>query len=578
MKIYTVHKRGGILFKLFYKVAKVSPARFFLQYLFALMVSLCMVASTVLMRYTFDTAVGVASGEKALDGLLIGLGLMWVIKAVSDISDGISNYYGEDFYYVNIQTMMSEIHEKAALLPALAYEDTSKLEAIEKAVEGATSTRQLLNILMDIVFLYLPYLLAIGFYLYRLKASLVIILVLLFVPVVLGQWLKVRLHVNQEDALASHRRKKEYFASCVGSREWVKETRTHGAVDTFIKRFHEALHLFNTEKWALSKRLLRLDTFLGLFSFLGYAFSIGILIWSVFKGEISVGAFAAVFASLSQMHGLLNELFVFRLSACAREMGKIKKYRAFLSLEEVADLETVCENKELAVALKGVNFSYPGRERVLSNIHLDIKKGERLAIVGANGSGKSTLVRLLMGIYPPETGDWVSHFSGGHSAVFQNFNRYKMSVLENVKISDFDAQDQKGHLERVLKAVHMDEVIEKLPKGLHTMLAPEFGGVDLSGGQWQRLAIARGMYKSYDFIALDEPTSAIDALEEAKLYKHFLDLTQSKTSVIVTHRLGLVHSCDRIVVMDGGEIVALGTHEALMKSSALYQDMWAASL
>lgn len=578
MKICTRHKRGGILLKLFYKVAKVAPLHFFLQYIFALVVSLTMVASTVLMQYTFDTAVGVASGDKAFKGLLLGLGLMWLLKVISDISDGISNYYGEDFYYVNIQSMMSEIHEKAALLPALAYEETSKLEAIEKAVEGATSTRQLLNIFMDILFLYVPYFLAIGLYLYRLKPLLVWIVLILFLPVIFGQWLKVKLHADHEDALSSVRRKKDYYASCVGSREWVKETRTHGAVDHFLKRFEEALLSFNRQKWALSKRLLRLDTVLEVFSFSGYAFSIGLLIWCVFKGEISVGAFAAVFASLSQMHGLLNELFVFRLSSGAKEMGKIKKYRAFLNLEEGVPLEVPCQKEGVAIALEGVDFSYPNGERVLANIHLEIKKGERLAIVGANGSGKSTLVRLLMGIYPPERGIRTCKVPGGYSAVFQNFNRYKMSVLDNVQMSDFDAKDQKGHMDAVLKAVHMDEVVGKLPKGAHTMLAPEFGGVDLSGGQWQRLAIARGMYKSYDFIALDEPTSATSALEEAKLYKQFLEITQGKSSVIVTHRLGLVHSCDRIVVMEQGKIVALGTHEALMKSSALYQDMWAASL
>lgn len=220
----------------------------------------------------------------------------------------------------------------------------------------------------------------------------------------------------------------------------------------------------------------------------------------------------------------------------------------------------------------------------MDGINLTIREGETLAIVGENGSGKSTLTRLLMGLYLPTAGtieiDGIDMKTISPktlyrdvSAVFQRYQCYKMTVRDNTQISD---EESRKAAEGVLRQVDFPIASEKFTEGMETMLGKDFGGIDLSGGQWQRLAIARGLYRVHDLIVLDEPTAAIDPIEEAKIYRKFAEISKDKTAVIVTHRLGSVHMADRIIVMDEGKIVDMGVHEELMEKKGLYYEMYQA--
>jgi len=218
---------------------------------------------------------------------------------------------------------------------------------------------------------------------------------------------------------------------------------------------------------------------------------------------------------------------------------------------------------------------------------LSIADGETVAIVGENGAGKSTLVRLLTGVYRP-SGGWVK--VGGLdtlettpasvyrniSGVFQKYQRYKMILSENVAISDTGSGASAAEIETEIETALREAGAELDGVELNTMLSPEFDGIDLSGGQWQRLAIARGLYRKNDFIVLDEPTAAIDPIEETRVYSQFQKLAEGKCAVIVTHRLGSAKLAHRIIVMDAGEIVDMGTHEELLSRRGKYADMWSA--
>ena len=204
-----------------------------------------------------------------------------------------------------------------------------------------------------------------------------------------------------------------------------------------------------------------------------------------------------------------------------------------------------------------MSFSYPGTEHVvLDKVDLHFSAGKKHAIVGHNGAGKSTLVRLITGIYQPTGGSVTidgiptkdiqsSSLYGLMSGVFQKFQKYQMTLRENVMISNLDTEREDGTLLETLKKADVDIESQSYPHGLETMLSREFDGVDLSGGQWQRVSIARGINRDSKVIVLDEPTAAIDPIEETKIYKKFKEISDERTTVLVTHRLGSARIADR---------------------------------
>ena len=159
----------------------------------------------------------------------------------------------------------------------------------------------------------------------------------------------------------------------------------------------------------------------------------------------------------------------------------------------------------------------------------------------------------------------------GVSGVYQRYQRYQMSLKDNVQISDDNNNDE---IDKVLEKVDVDIQSPNFQDGIETMLSREFDGVDLSGGEWQRIAIARGLYRHHNFIVLDEPTASIDPIEESRIYQKFIEISKNKTAVIVTHRLGSTKIAHRVIVMDKGRVVDIGSHNELMKKQGLYAEMF----
>ena len=224
-------------------------------------------------------------------------------------------------------------------------------------------------------------------------------------------------------------------------------------------------------------------------------------------------------------------------------------------------------------------------KNAVDGVSITINPGETLALVGENGSGKTTLVKLLSGLYKPDEGEVI--IGGAHSVttsdaalfsktsgVLQNFGRYVLNLDENVRIGEIGSK-QVTTVAMVDADVDFDDD-RTFPQGIDTVLSREYDGVELSGGQWQRIGVARGLYRNHEFIVLDEPTSAIDPIEETRMYNKFASLTSGKIAILVTHRLGSVRIADKIAVMDAGKIVEIGTHETLLANKGKYATMWAA--
>lgn len=239
--------------------------------------------------------------------------------------------------------------------------------------------------------------------------------------------------------------------------------------------------------------------------------------------------------------------------------------------------EYICEDltkeNEYIVKLDKVYFQYPNNDNyALKNIDLKIKKNEIIAVVGGNGSGKSTLARLISTIYQPTSGEVLTVPKQRVSMICQNFQKYKMNLKDNIICSSYTTP---YCLKELIKIAENAGIGSKFLKShIEKMLSKEFGGTDLSGGQWQRIAIARGLYKENDLIILDEPTSSINPIDESRIFNQFRKISKNKTAIYITHRLGSVKIADRIIVLRDGEIVEEGSFFELIQYNGYFSDLY----
>jgi len=314
------------------------------------------------------------------------------------------------------------------------------------------------------------------------------------------------------------------------------------------------------------------------------------LIGLVINGNLSAAQFLLYFMAISGftlwISGILGGF-----AKLHRESLEISSIREFIEYPEPFRFENgepiMPDNaKGYKLELKDVNFRYHGAEAdTLKNINLTINAGEKLAIVGLNGAGKTTLVKMLCGLYDPREGevllngenikkfnrqDYYKHFS----TVFQDFSIVNTSIIENIAqcVSGWDMDKAKLAAEKAGLA----EKIEAMPKGYETALGKEIfeDGTNLSGGEMQRLMLARALYKDAPIIVLDEPTAALDPIAESEIYSQYHELTGGRTSIYISHRLASTRFCDRVIYVENGEIIEEGTHDALLKLGGRYAELF----
>lgn len=522
--------------------------------------------------------------------ILAGLS-MGISYIMCQILSGVHNFIINNTENIAAGYIEQKINEKAGKLDLIAFENVEYIDDIKRAKEGIRSGAQITYILANLVSLYLPYFIFVGAYLYSLKPILVLSLIFIFIPTYINQFIRMKIFTDLADKSAPIKREYEYYEKCIADREYFKETRILGAFHYFKELYICSLNLLNKEVWKAEKKSGLIELFMRLLTVLGYMGVLYLLFISLLNGDISPGAFAAVFSSLGFMLGIMEEIMYLRIGQISNGLGTIKNLIRFLDIPERAGSEDDIEGIP-DIILDNISFSYPRTSNTtLSNINLRIKSGETIAIVGENGSGKTTLVKLMMGLYVPTDG---KVFIGGKdvsklshnsiykniSAVFQKYQRYKMTLGENIEISslnkniDLDSTNRNKFLDEAVLKADLKLSKETTENGYDTMLAREFDGIDLSGGQWQKIAIARGFYKNHNMIVLDEPTAAIDPAMETNLYNKFAELAKGKTAIIVTHRLGSAKIGDRIVVMDNGTIAEIGGHEELLKANGKYAAMY----
>ena len=302
-----------------------------------------------------------------------------------------------------------------------------------------------------------------------------------------------------------------------------------------------------------------------------------------YQGNIAIGDVLMYAGAIQMLTGKMKDITV-AWNAVAFRLDFVDDFYKFINApamhyEGTLPVEKRSDNN-YEIEFRDVSFCYPGSERlVLDHVNLKCKVGEKIAMVGRNGAGKTTMVRLLCRLYEPTKGQillngidiWkydYREYTRIFAPVFQNFAILSLSIAENVA---FEKNADENKIWNALQRVGLKERMDRMPEGIHTLLNHDNGeGVDVSGGEAQKIAIARALYKDAPFVILDEPTAALDPMAEAEIYENFNDLVQDKTSIYISHRMSSCRFCDRIVVFQNGRITEEGTHEELLDKNGEY--------
>ncbi len=570
--------------RIYASIFKWAPASAVATVLQQLLGALVPAAVTVVSAGLFDHAAKAINGQADSSKLYLYAALYLIIYLINDVLEYIfSIAVNAGIYEKGTAYFRMALYEKVAKLPLLALEDPEVLnrkERADKAVQDE-SLSALFN--GTLVFLRAPLTaVALAAVLARYSVWLLPLSLLSVLPYLVARLIRGKEFFHVKRAQAPETRRLAYLWSLFHTRQTAKEMRVAGFDGYLTGKWAATRDKVNEELWAVGRKDAVSLLFCDLFRILGYGASIGLVLMLALRGQVTMGVFGASVTAFLSMQ-MTMKVFLQFLGRIPEQLGYAKDYYAFLNQKEEENGSAAYPGLQQDIRLEGVGFRYPGQTGyALNDLDLVIRKGEKIAVLGENGSGKTTLGKLLLGFYPPEEGE--VFFDGvpvGHydqtgfrrqaSAVAQQFAVYNLSLRENVALSDTGRLHADGDIMEALRQAGLEGV-----GGLDESMGREFGGRELSGGQWQKLAIGRGLFRPSSLILLDEPTAALDPLVETDILRSFIHAAQDKTAVIISHRVGLCKLVDRIVVMKGGRVAESGTHQELLAAGGEYARLYTA--
>lgn len=389
-----------------------------------------------------------------------------------------------------------------------------------------------------------------------------------------------------------HMRRANYLQSLLQSRENVEERALFGYVDSVNEKWlgkYEESRIINTK--VRLKYFIRMKGSSLITVFLSIAIT-GVLLAPLSQGIITVGMFMGLVIGTLNLIQMMSWQLSWTMSELARNREYLKDLTKFSELSETdGALELPVDKNSVVfenIEFRNVSFKYPGTDRyILKNFNLRLEKDLHYAFVGINGAGKTTVTKLLTGLYDNYEGEILlngrelrtysqAELKALFAVVYQDFAKYYIPLKDNIALGNvLNFNDQE--VQQVASIIGLDEEVKDLPMGYDTPLGKIIeGGVDLSGGQWQKVAIARALYNPAQIRILDEPTAALDPVAESNIYEMFGRISKGKSTIFITHRLGAAKLADQIIVIDDGQVKEQGTHDELLKLGGIYAEMFEA--
>jgi ATP-binding cassette, subfamily B, bacterial len=486
--------------------------------------------------------------------------------------------------YISIRVM-----NHAASLDLITYEDPVFYDRLERARVQATDRLVMIQQIGRLVQQTITTItLSVTIMLF--SPWLMLLLVAGVVPAFLGESHFAFLGYAKNFRQTPMKRQLDYLRILAGSKEGAKELKLFGLRDFLRGRFTRISDNIYEENIGLSRRKLIAGALLSTIGTMGYYSAYVFVIWRTIAGALSIGTLTMLAGAIQQASSNIEQIF--------STFAGIGDQALFLTdLLAFFEMKPTIQNKPNAlpaprpivkgIEFRNVSFSYPGNSRrVLDKINFQLHTNERLALIGENGQGKTTIVKLITRLYDPTEGqillDGVDlrdydlddlHREIG--VIFQDFMRYEMTARENIAVGRIGEIDNLELLKGAAQKSMADLTIGRLPGGYDQMLGRRFEqGVDLSGGEWQKVALARAYLRDAQLLILDEPTAALDARSEFEVFHRFAELTAGKMALFISHRFSTVRSADRILVLENGRIAEEGTHDQLARLGGRYAEMF----
>jgi ATP-binding cassette subfamily B protein len=483
--------------------------------------------------------------------------------------------------------------QHAARLDLDQFEDSAFYDKLERARRQTLSR----TVLMSQVLSQAQDVITMGFLAVGLTAFnpwLLLLLLVAVVPAFLGES-----HFNERSYSLVHgwtpeRRELDYLRQTGASDETAKEVKIFGLSGFLVDRFRTLSDDFYQKNKDLVIRRAGWGAFFAAVGAAGYYAAYVYIISETVRGRVSIGQLTFLAGSFARMRGLLEGILS-RFSAVAEGALYLQDFFDFFALRpRIVRQELTGERPvpfprpiKQGFTFENVGFKYRNTEKwALRNLNFQLQAGEKLALVGENGAGKTTLVKLLARLYDPTEGRILLD---GHDlreydpaelrqeigVIFQDFVRFQLPAGQNLAVGRIEEKDNRPRIEQAAQLSLADSVIRKLPGGYEQMIGRRFnGGVDLSGGEWQKIALGRAYMRDAQLLILDEPTAALDARAEYEVFQRFKELTQGKTAVLISHRFSTVRMADRILVIENGQFVEIGSHEELLSSGGRYAELF----
>ncbi|HKF53670.1 MAG TPA: ABC transporter ATP-binding protein [Candidatus Acidoferrales bacterium] len=569
---------------------KAAPGSVFGGILFRVLVAVIPAGVLLVTKYIIDALVARANNHAPIPHYFWWLvGVEFALACLGMIFSRLADFCETNVADLFTRYIGKRIMEHASTLDLTSYEDAVVYDKMDRArVQGTDRVAMIraMGQLLQQVITTLTLAVQVAFYAPWILAILFVAVLPAFVGETHFSFLGYSLNFRQTPA----RREMDYLRIVGGSKESIKELKLFGLGPFFVKRYTTITDELHEETVALARRKLIAGTFLTLLGTLGYYGTYAYVIYETVLGVFSIGTLTLLTGAIAGASTNIQAVFT-TFSGIADQalfMTDLLEFfavrpRVFSKPNALPVPRPIREGFEF----RNVSFSYPGHSRVvLGNINFTLEPGERIALVGENGQGKTTIVKLLVRLYDVTAGQILldgvdireyelEDLWKEVGVIFQDFVRYEMSAAHNIAMGRIEQSANEEGIRLAAEKSLADQVISRLPKKYEQILGSRFeGGVDLSGGEWQKIALARAYLRDAQLLILDEPTAALDARSEHEVFQRFAELTEGKMSLLISHRFSTVRMANRILVLENGRIAEQGPHDELLKNRGRYAEMF----